>query len=144
MPKVILDTDIFSEIIKAKDSTVLARTQIYLQQHVQLTISSVTVMEIVKGLDKRRDTVVLQRFRTALKTIEELAFDAHCSELAGHIYADLERLGQTIGVADVMIASIAIKNQLLLVTGNQKHYKRIKKLGYALDLDNWRTPPHKI
>lgn len=144
MSKVLLDTDIFSEIIKAKDAVVIARTQMYLQQHIQLTISSITAMEIVKGLYKRGDVLILQRFQAALRTVEELAFDAHCSELAGRIYADLERSGQTIGIADVMIASIAIKNQLLLVTGNQRHYKRIQQLGYALDLDNWRSISQKI
>ncbi|WP_226889559.1 hypothetical protein [Nostoc sp. MG11] len=60
------------------------------------------------------------------------------AELAGRIYADLERTGQPIGLADAMIAAIAIQQDLTLVSGNLSHYQRIKVLGYSLKLDNWR------
>jgi tRNA(fMet)-specific endonuclease VapC len=65
--------------------------------------------------------------------------DAVSAELAGRIYADLERLGQPIGRADPMIAAIALRHDLTLVTGNLSHYRRIQALGHNLQLDNWRT-----
>jgi predicted nucleic acid-binding protein len=37
-----------------------------------------------------------------------------------------------------MIAAIAIRNGLTLITGNAVHYERIKNLNYDLRLDNWR------
>jgi len=37
-----------------------------------------------------------------------------------------------------MIAAIAIRENLTLVTGNIAHYQRIQALGYALKLSNWR------
>ncbi|HEX5732141.1 MAG TPA: hypothetical protein VF131_04830 [Blastocatellia bacterium] len=43
-----------------------------------------------------------------------------------------------IGWADPIIASIALQNDLTLVTGNTSHYQRIQALGYALKLDNWK------
>jgi tRNA(fMet)-specific endonuclease VapC len=36
------------------------------------------------------------------------------------------------------ITAIAIENNLILVTGNTKHYQKIQSLGYPLQLDNWR------
>jgi predicted nucleic acid-binding protein len=52
--------------------------------------------------------------------------------------ADLERTGQPIGRADPMIAALALRHDLTLVTGNIAHYQRIQALGYNLSLDNWR------
>ena len=59
--------------------------------------------------------------------------------MAGRLYADLERTGQPIGLADAIIAAIAIQQDLTLVSGNLSHYQRIQALGYSLKLDNWRT-----
>lgn len=52
--------------------------------------------------------------------------------------ADLERTGQPIGLADCIIAAIAIQKNLTLITGNLPHYQRLQSLGYNLKLDNWR------
>lgn len=60
------------------------------------------------------------------------------AELAGRIAGDLDRIGQAIGVADTMIAAIAIDNGLELVTGNTSDYQRVQHLGYPLVLVNWR------
>ena len=64
--------------------------------------------------------------------------DIKSSEIAGRIYADLERTGQPIGRADPMIAGVALKNDLVLSTGNTNHYQRIKNMGYELEIENWR------
>jgi predicted nucleic acid-binding protein len=70
-----------------------------------------------------------------------LTLDGQTAELAGWIYGDLERTGQTIGRADPMIAAIALQHGLSLVTGNQAHFRRIAALGYPLKLENWRQAP---
>ena len=71
--------------------------------------------------------------------MELLTLDLQSSELAGRIYADLERTGQLIGRADPMVAAIALHHDLTLVTGNLSHYQRIQLMGYDLRLDNWRS-----
>lgn len=104
----------------------------------QLTISAVTVMEVVTGLQQMQRTEALRRFLENLKSIEVLAFDQACAEIAGRIQGELLRIGQTIGNADCMIAATALRYNLTLVTGNAKHYQRIVALRYPLQLDNWR------
>jgi tRNA(fMet)-specific endonuclease VapC len=69
---------------------------------------------------------------------EVLDFDRPAAELAGRIAGDLERVGRPIGVADPMIAAIALIHGLELVTGNTAHFQRIQQLGYPLTLANWR------
>jgi tRNA(fMet)-specific endonuclease VapC len=134
----LLDTDIFSEILKGVDQTVAARATDYRAQFGRYTISVITVMEVVKGLHKIGSARRLRRFLAGLPSVEVLEFDVVSAELAGRIYADLERTGQPIGRADPQVAAIALRHDLALVTGNQAHYERIRTLGYGLRLDNWR------
>ncbi|MBF0548395.1 MAG: hypothetical protein HQM08_28425 [Candidatus Riflebacteria bacterium] len=72
------------------------------------------------------------------KVVEALTMTTKSSEIAGRIYADLEKSGQPIGRADPIIAAIAIENDLILSTGNERHYKRIQKAGYPLKIVNWK------
>lgn len=141
MERSLLDTDILSEVLKAKDPNVIAWATAYKQQFGQLTISSITVMEVVKGFHKAGQPITLDRFLTALRNSEVLVFDLSAAEIGGRVFGDLERTGQPIGRADVMIAAIALRYDLLLITGNLRHYERIRKVGYPdLRLGNWREP----
>jgi tRNA(fMet)-specific endonuclease VapC len=49
MDEVLVDTDMLSEALKAKDARVLARTQQYLSQHGRLAFSTITFYENWKG-----------------------------------------------------------------------------------------------
>lgn len=139
MPKSILDTDIFSEILKGVDQNVAQRATAYRATFGHYTISAISVLEIVKGLHKVRREERIQQFLQGLTHVEVLVFDERSGELAGRIAADLERSGQPIGRADPMIAAMALQHGLTLVTGNTAHYERVKALGYPLDIENWRT-----
>jgi tRNA(fMet)-specific endonuclease VapC len=138
MRKSILDTDIYSEVIKGRNSVVSANARKYLDAFLQLTISSITVMEIVQGLHKKGRASSVERFRVLADESEILDFDRPAADLAGRIYADLERTGQPIGRADPMIAGIALHHGLVLATANTAHFRRIQDLGYPLELENWR------
>jgi tRNA(fMet)-specific endonuclease VapC len=52
MDKALLDTDIFSEILKGIDQNVAVRAIAYHNTFGCYSISVITVMEIVKGFDK--------------------------------------------------------------------------------------------
>ena len=67
-----------------------------------------------------------------------LSFDNDAARLAGRINADLERAGRVIGLPDVMIAAMAIRNGLVLVTGNTAHFEHVRAAKYDLFIDNWR------
>jgi tRNA(fMet)-specific endonuclease VapC len=140
MNKALLDTDIYSEVLKAINPTVAQNAATYRQQHGILTVSAVTMMEIVRGFQRNQSARRLQAFLTAVALEEVLDFDRSTAELAGRIAGDLERVGQPIGIADTMIAAIALQHGLELVTGNTSHFQRIQQLGYLLTLANWRIP----
>jgi tRNA(fMet)-specific endonuclease VapC len=136
--KALLDTDILSEIGKAKNLIVAANAKTCRRSFGHFTLSTVSVMEVVSGVQKTQATARLNAFLATLPHLEILLFDQSAAELAGRIAGDLERIGQSIGVPDTMIAAIAIDNSLELVTGNTSDYLRIQQLGYPLTLANWR------
>ncbi len=139
MSRVLLDTDIYSEVMKAINPTVTQNAIAYRQANGVLTLSVITVMEIVRGFQHNQSIRRLKDFHTAVASEEVLNFDQPSADLAGQIAGDLDRIGRPIGRCDPMIAAIALHHRLELVTGNTKHYQRIQELGYPLTLANWRT-----
>ena len=138
MDKSLLDTDIFSEFPKTRNPTVQRHAETYRRLHGLFTVSVVTVMEMVRGLHKAHRHAAIQALLPSLVTEEILHFDPIAAELAGKIYTDLERTGQPIGWSDTVIAAIAMRHGLELVTGNTAHYERIQRLGYPLVQVKWR------
>ena len=140
MSRAVLDTDILSEVLKRKDQRVVACAHEYLAAHTRLTITVVSVLEVVAGWHRRQREDRVAQFLTLLAEIDVLPVDTEAAVLAGRIEADLARLGRSVGRADSMIAAVASTRGLPLVTGNGDHYARIRDLGVALELDDWRAP----
>lgn len=138
MSKALLDTDMLSELGKAVDPIVVGHGVAYRRAFGRFTISTVTLMEIVRGLQRKQSLQRLQTFLLSISGEEIVPFDAESAILAGRIAGDLERLGQPIGMADPMIAAIAMTNGLELVTGNTAHFQRIQRLGHPLTVKSWR------
>lgn len=51
MNRTLLDTDILSEILKRRDANVAAKAVAYLAEHGRLTLSSISLLEVVRGFD---------------------------------------------------------------------------------------------
>ena len=139
MKKSLLDTDIFSDITKGVNPTVASRATAYRKAFFRYTISAVTFMEVVRGYQKKQATRQLHNFLIAIASEEVIPFDQAGAELAGRIAGELERIGQPLGLADPMIAALALTHGLELVTGNTAHFQRVQQLGYPLSLVNWRV-----
>ena len=97
-------------------------------------LCSVVKAELYYGAikSKYQNQNILKIDRFAEKFIS-LSFDDSASLIYGGIRAELESKGIPIGPNDLMIASIAIANNLILVTNNTKEFGRIQKLS----LENW-------
>ena len=142
MQRALLDTDILSEVLKGKDPTVREHAAAYLQHFGRLTTSAITVTEISKGLHQASLHAGLAAFVRALENIEVLPLQQPDALLAGQIYGELSRTGQPIGLADPMIASVALAHDCVLATGNTGHFQRVADLGHNLKLSNWRVTTH--
>lgn len=135
----LLDTDIFSEVLKAKNQDVRRKAIAYRRQFGCYTVSSPTVTELVKGFQKLQREDRIQALLSGLATEEVLELDREAAIVAGRLYGELERTGQPIGRLDPLIAAIAIHHDRVLVTGNTKHFERVAALGFPLRLDDWRA-----
>lgn len=80
----------------------------------------------------------MRRFLDAAAREQVLSLEARAAELAGRITGDLDRTGQTLGMAYPIIAAIALEHNLELVTGNFAHSQRLVQLGYPRTLINRR------
>ncbi|MGO9834309.1 MAG: PIN domain-containing protein [Polyangiaceae bacterium] len=138
MTRALLDTDILSELMKGKDLRVAERGRAYLAANGRYTITAVTAMEIAYGFRRVGRIDRLERFEAFLQAHEVLPFDGEAALLAGKIDADLEARGRPVDLGDVMIAAIALRHALLVVTGNVAHYDAIKATGLSLGIENWR------
>jgi tRNA(fMet)-specific endonuclease VapC len=137
--KVVLDTDILSEILKGKNARVLKRAAEYLAVEGMYTTSVLSVMEVVRGFHRIGAVDRADQFVSFLSEVEVLPFDTASAILAGRIDAALTGRGRIIGVADVAIAACALRQGHPVCTGNREHYEYIQEAGFPLVLHNWRA-----
>jgi tRNA(fMet)-specific endonuclease VapC len=138
MGPALLDTDVVSEILRGKNAEVAKHAAQYRREHGRYTLSVVTVVEVIQGFarEQRDDRIV--DFNSRIATEEILPLDRSAADVAGRIFGELDRIGQPIGRADPLIAAIALRHGLTLVTGNVKHFERIVQLDFPLQLVTWR------
>ena len=51
----------------------------------------------------------------------------------------LSRLGTPIGVRDPLIAACVLNRDLVLATGNGRHFGYVVEAGFPLRLEDWRA-----
>jgi tRNA(fMet)-specific endonuclease VapC len=140
MRRALLDSDIWSEIARDRNPTVTARARAYVQEHGRYTVSVVTVMEAVRGYSRIGREDKIERLLKLFARAEVLPLDERSAELAGRIRADLERMGLRVDLADLLVASIALRHDVPVVTGNHAHFDRVRDAGYRFTIENWRDP----
>ena len=80
MNKALIDTDIFSELGKGVNPTVAGDGAAYRTAFGRYTLSVITVMEIVRGFQKKQSPRRWQAFLTNIASEEILAFDQAAAE----------------------------------------------------------------
>ena len=97
-------------------------------------ISSITVSELQYGVSKsKRKKENQHRLEEFLSPFEILAYDDIAAAYYGEIRAWLEKKGVVIGPLDLLIAAHTLSRDLVLVTNNEKEFKRIT----SLKIENW-------
>jgi tRNA(fMet)-specific endonuclease VapC len=77
----------------------------------------------------------LSKQREFFDQFVSLPFDDAVATIYGPMRAKLETAGTPIGALDMLIASIALANDLILVTHNTSEFSRIQ----GLKLEDWET-----
>ncbi|MDR3690345.1 MAG: PIN domain-containing protein [Fimbriimonas sp.] len=137
MRRVILDTDLFSECIKGKDKLVGKRHDAYVAVHGRLSITSWTVFEVLSGIHHKLPEK-LGFYERLLLEADEILPNADDFRMAARIEGALLKVGKPVGPIDPFIAACAVTRSLPVATGNTKHYLPVVKVGFNLELENWR------
>jgi tRNA(fMet)-specific endonuclease VapC len=127
-----LDTNICIYIIKKRPDNVLKKFSSL--NLMDVCISSVTFAELMYGVEKsqypHKNKTALEEF---ILPLEIMPFDDEAARYYGHLRAYLEKNGMPIGPMDLMIAAHAQSISAILVTNDEKEFKRISEL----KVENW-------
>lgn len=127
----LLDTDICIYWLKGKTSV---RDRLLEIGWAEVGICVITVSELYFGA--YNSSRVEQNLATADKFIQNIAVVSLSNKSLkkfGKIKAKLRKAGTTVADFDLLIASVAITEKLILVTNNIRHYQRIPNI----QLENW-------
>jgi predicted nucleic acid-binding protein len=141
MGKSLLDTDILSEYLKGHDQTVASHAARYARQHGVFTFTSVTVYEIVYGFELKAAFSQLKKALTWLDQNEQITPSSADYIAAATIKATARRQGSVLELPDCLIAAVAVRLQMPLVTGNTEDFRAIQRTGVKLGIENWREAP---
>jgi tRNA(fMet)-specific endonuclease VapC len=130
--KYLLDTNICIYIIKKKPVEVIKR---FLKMKPDsIGISSITVSGLYYGIAKsskpNENTIALEQFILPLTVLD---FNKDDSIAYGRLRAKLEQKGKLIGAMDMLIAAQALSRDLIIVTNNEREFKKIE----GLSVENW-------
>jgi len=132
MRRCTLDTNIITAFLK-NDLRVVRKVSDYLEFFDKLTINIISYYEILRGLKDLGNEEKLKRFEEFIQENEFVSIRRETIERAAEIYVNLKKQGKLIEDADILMASIAIVENLVLITDNISHFERVK----SLRTENW-------
>ncbi len=130
--KYILDTNICIYIIKKKPEQVIKKLSKV--DPTIIALSSITWSELIYGAEKSQHREEnLNALSEFVIPFEILPWTINEAKVGGEIRASLAKLGTPIGPFDCQIAAHALSLNLILVTNNEKEFKRV----HGLKVENW-------
>jgi tRNA(fMet)-specific endonuclease VapC len=126
----LLDSNVCIRLLNESASSNMARKLAELTPD-DIRLCSVVKSELYYGAYKstrrERNLANLNRF---FSQFISLPFDDNAASIAGQVRAQLDVTGTPIGSNDLLIAAIALSNDLTLVTHNTREFGRINGLKY--------------
>jgi len=128
----LLDTNVCIRYLNGRSDSI--RRQIESRRPQEIALCSIVKAELFHGVARSKNPDRnLARLRRFLTPFSSLPFDDRAAELYGELRAQLEQVGELIGPNDLLIAAIAVANNVTLVTHNIREFGRVKDL----KLEDW-------
>ena len=129
----VFDTDVLSLLMRHRlPASVLARMSAVAAERAHTT--TITLGELFYGaLRSSAPQRLLEGIDEVTRHITCLPFDRSAALRYGELRAHLEAKGTPLDDADLRIAAIASARDLILVSGNARHFSRVPGLRY----ENW-------
>jgi tRNA(fMet)-specific endonuclease VapC len=124
----LLDTNICILHLRSRGKSILSDRLQHLDRSL-VAVCSIVRAELLSGAAKSRDSIKnTNDVTTFLHLFTSLPFDDRAANEYAQIRATLEFQGSVIGGNDFLIASIALANNLTLVTHNIREFSRVPNL----------------
>ena len=129
----LLDTCVLSDFARGETNTL---DRMKSTPPVVIAVSSITAMEIEFGLalDAVRARKLAPVMHALLRAMTILPYGVENARATAALRAALQKRGRPIGAYDVLIAGCALARGLVLVTSNEREFRRVS----GLRLENWR------
>ncbi|MBW4693099.1 MAG: type II toxin-antitoxin system VapC family toxin [Lyngbya sp. HA4199-MV5] len=102
----------------------------------EMTVCSIVKAELFYGaMRSNNPTRTLERQQEFLSGFASLPFDDEAAIIYGQVRARLANVGTPIGACDLLIAAIALANNLTLVTHNTREFGRVD----GLQIEDWEV-----
>jgi tRNA(fMet)-specific endonuclease VapC len=129
----LLDTDTCIWLLRKREPVV---SRVIAESPEDLAIASMTLAELyfgaLNGSDPDREEQKIERL--IFQISEVIAFDQGAARIHGELRYALR--ANRISERDLVIASVAVTNSLILVTSNQREFQRVS----GLHLEDWMAP----
>ncbi len=130
--KYLLDTNVCIKYLNGTSESI--KKHIERLHPTEIAICSVVKSELFAGACKSQNkNKTIEKLKIFFAPIISLPFDDEAAAGYGNIRADLEKKGTPIGPYDLQIASIAVLNDLILVTHNVREFSRVE----GLKIEDW-------
>jgi tRNA(fMet)-specific endonuclease VapC len=126
----LLDTDTCIAILRGNQAVIERRSAV----PGGVVTTWITASELFYGAAKSKAPESNRALVTSfLATLPVLGLDQVSVQVFGEAKALLERQGQRLADADLLIGSIAVAHGATVITGNRRHYERIP----GVAVENW-------
>ncbi|MFZ2727819.1 MAG: type II toxin-antitoxin system VapC family toxin [Methylococcaceae bacterium] len=132
MKVALIDTDILSLYFR-DNQNVVENFSRYLTQHDCINISIITYYEILSGLKHCDANKQIESFLQFVAQNNIVPLTTEAIDISAEKYAQLRKQGTAVDDIDLLIAGIAIANNLELITNNTRHFEKVS----GLELSNW-------
>jgi len=138
----IIETDIVIDFLRGKDQKINEKINELINQGVDLRITQITICELWYGVyrlksKKKQISEGKKLNKFILNFPEILTLDNDSSKIYGEICAELDNKGLRVPQFDLLNASIAIANKVILITRDKHHFSRINDLSEFDFLELW-------
>jgi len=113
----LLDTTVIIDCLRGERETVEFLTEVA-SEGSSVGCCAINIAEVYAGM-KENERQVTKKF---LDSLEYYEVTRNLAEQAGEYKRKYSRKGITLSLSDVIIAAVAISNNLTLVTDNLRHY----------------------
>ena len=132
MIKYLIDTNICIYIMNKRPIGIIHKFKLF--DVGEIGVSTITVSELQYGVSKSKNRRLnKQRIKEFLFPLKILPYDEIAAGIYGDIRLQLEKRGEPIGPLDLLIAAHALSRNLVLISNNEKEFKRVKNL----KVENW-------